>query len=264
MSSVVINLDNYLSVETNKLTSVTIDSSMKEETLRIFLDRDLSNLTTLCCDCCVWLTSIPDLPNLTELRCNRCTGLTSIPELPNLTNLVCSGCTMLDTIPVFPNLTRLKCNDCVKLTVLPELHNLTSLTCTNCDKLDKISELPNLTNLICDGCSSLINLPPLLSLKSIYYSNDTINIYTIPLWLFNPITTDVLIKTLEYNPQNINSIFNHYYTSASIINNNLDILLQYIDYADSDTYDKLVRLCIDSNTILPILVKPTTRKKKML
>lgn len=125
----------------------------------------LPNLTTLVCQECSSLFSIPILPHLTTLDCKWCSSLLFIPKLPSLITLDCSECDSLQAISELPNLTTLYCLCCKHLPSIPMLRKLTTLECIKCRFIRAIPELPSLQKLSCSDCSSLQAIPMLPNLK---------------------------------------------------------------------------------------------------
>jgi hypothetical protein len=275
--AITINLDNYLSLDTKLLTIIELDKDMPTDALIKFLSKEFPNLKTLICDSCEELTSIPVLPNLIslncgvcnklkeipvlpsleELHCYECTGLTSLPVLPNLQKIYCEY-SSLTSIPVLPNLRELYCNGSM-ITNIPDLPNLKYLHCHDSKELSSISNLPSLTILNCGGCDKLTSIPILPRLKSITYSSQIVTIHTVPLMCLENVDADTLTKLLQYNPHNINSIFNVGCVQRNTIINTLDLLVTYLEYADYYTTSLLEELCYDNNVQLPILVKSANK-----
>lgn len=124
-------------------------------------------ITTLDCNYCPNLKSLPNLPNLKTLECYYCPVLSFLPEYPNLKNLYCYDCFSLTTLPNMPNLKYLDCSNCTSLTTMPEFPNLENLDCSCCRALTTLPELLNLEHLNCYHCRNLQSLPEFLNLKSV-------------------------------------------------------------------------------------------------
>jgi hypothetical protein len=126
--------------------------------------------------------------------------------LNNLTSLYCDRCFDLATIPELQQLQKLSCNGCIALTTIPLLPNLIVLDCGSCRNLTKISVLPNLSTLYCNRCPKLTIIPILPLLTCFVFENsNNILLHTIPLEFQNldDLSSDLINQAIEYNNLNL-------------------------------------------------------------
>lgn len=125
----------------------------------------LKNRSTLHCQDCSVLTTIPDIPGITFIICCNCPQLHSIAPIKSLTDLVIYECNSLKTIPQFQNMHELFCDNCLSIETIPNLRGLKKLHMNGCSSLKFIPEIDGLASAEIENCVSLVSFPYIQSLN---------------------------------------------------------------------------------------------------